>query len=251
MDTLFIGRNLIKLAETDSTNTYLKALAETENLPEGTAVLADFQRSGRGQRGAQWESSAGKNILLSVLLLPVFLDVNEQFVLSQAIALAVHDFISFYLPGEEIKIKWPNDILVNNKKISGILIENNLNGNKIKNTIAGIGININQENITLPDATSLSQISGKIYALESVCSKLFSFIEARYLQLRRGNEAQLRYEYLQKLYGYRQSNAYLDMDKNIEFAGIIKGVSVSGKLQLQVGEEIKEYDLKQIKLILK
>lgn len=247
METLFIGRNLIKLTETESTNTFLKELAEREKLPEGTAVLAAYQRNGRGQRGAAWESSAGENILLSLLLHPVFLDAAEQFILSQAIALSVYDLISFYLPAEDVKIKWPNDILLNNKKVSGILIENNLFKNKINNSVVGIGININQVNFALPDATSLSAISGKNYDLEDVLAKLFSFIEARYLQLRRGNQAQLRYEYLQKLYGYRLPLSYISSESGNKFTGIIKGVSIAGKLQLQVDNELKEFDLKEIK----
>ena len=155
---LFIGKKLIHLNEVDSTNTYLKTLCENEILPEGTVVIAESQYAGRGQRSNTWESEPGKNIIMSLIFYPGFLSANRQFLLSQAVALALQEFISNLLPEEKTSIKWPNDIYVGDKKIAGILIESSWMGNQVKNSIVGIGININQDGFYHPNAISLKMI---------------------------------------------------------------------------------------------
>ena len=129
--------------EVSSTNTYLKELLTAGvELPELTLVDADFQTGGRGQQQNVWESEADKNLLFSLLCHPTFLPATNQFVLSQAIAVAVQRTLSEYTDG--ITIKWPNDIYWNDRKICGTLIECNLMGSTIKDCIIGTGINVNQ-----------------------------------------------------------------------------------------------------------
>jgi biotin-(acetyl-CoA carboxylase) ligase len=136
---------LVALDETASTNQYLSQLCNQlqESVAELTTVTAEFQTAGKGQRGNTWEAEEGKNLLFSFVLYPSFLEARRQFILSQIVSLAIKEELSRW--SDEITIKWPNDIYWKDKKICGILIENDLSGHHIRRSIAGIGININQE----------------------------------------------------------------------------------------------------------
>ena len=119
-----IGRNLIELNIVDSTNEYLKRLIKESDVEEGTVILADFQTKGKGQKDGYWESEKGKNLTFSIILYPTSLDVQKQFYLSMSISLGIIEFLSHL--SVKSKIKWPNDIYVNNNKVAGILIENSI-----------------------------------------------------------------------------------------------------------------------------
>ena len=153
---------LVALDETASTNQYLSQLCNQlqESVAELTTVTAEFQTAGKGQRGNTWEAEEGKNLLFSFVLYPSFLEARRQFILSQIVSLAIKEELSRW--SDEITIKWPNDIYWKDKKICGILIENDLSGHHIRRSIAGIGININQEvfNSDAPNPFSLKQIPG-------------------------------------------------------------------------------------------
>ena len=127
MQTLFIGKNLLFLHEVESTNTYAMNLLRNVNVIEGTIVYTDNQTKGRGQRGTVWSSNIGQNIISSIILKPTFLSIENSFYLSKITALAIYDVLTDILTSGQydIKIKWPNDILVNQQKIAGILIETN------------------------------------------------------------------------------------------------------------------------------
>ena len=135
----------IHLEETDSTNTYLKNLPRDPEQPY-VAVMADYQTAGRGQRGNQWHSARGQNLLCSIRHHPTFLRPEQQFVLSQLIALAIVEGLSEILPdaNEHLRIKWPNDIYWNDSKLCGILIEYELSATAIEQAIIGFGLNVNQ-----------------------------------------------------------------------------------------------------------
>ena len=142
---LFVGQKTVKLKEIDSTNNYLKnLLSNYEPVAEGTVIMADYQFAGRGQHENKWQSKAGENLTFSIYLKPNFLHPNLQFYLNKSISLGVSDCIT-QLIQEDCYIKWPNDIFVNNSKIGGILIENTLRGNLLKDSVIGIGLNINQK----------------------------------------------------------------------------------------------------------
>ena len=157
--------SLIHLDQTVSTNSYLNTLCEHEEVPDFTVVWADFQTAGRGQRGNSWESNAGENLTFSYVLHPDFVIAQEQFLLSEIAALAVKETLEEYV--EYVSIKWPNDIYWKQKKICGMLIENNLTGISIHRSICGVGININQEvfNGSAPNPISLRQIIGRVVDL--------------------------------------------------------------------------------------
>ena len=156
---------LIHLEETDSTNKYLNELCNKQCVEELTTITADFQTSGRGQRGNSWESEAGQNLMFSFVLYPTFLKARRQFLLSQIISLAIKEELERYV--SNISIKWPNDIYWKDKKICGMLIENDLTGVHISRSITGIGINVNQETFCsdAPNPVSLKQINGQSYDL--------------------------------------------------------------------------------------
>ena len=130
------------LEETDSTNDFLRQYTPGED-EDMTVVWTDFQRKGRGQGSNQWESEAGKNLTFSVLIHPDKVRAQDQYIISMAVAETMHRFLSGMVDAA-IQIKWPNDIYVGDSKIGGILIENHLSGEHIKDCIIGIGLNVNQ-----------------------------------------------------------------------------------------------------------
>jgi BirA family biotin operon repressor/biotin-[acetyl-CoA-carboxylase] ligase len=255
VESLFTGKNHIVYKVTDSTNTRMKELLQSSNPLEGTIISAEFQNSGRGQRGANWESEPGQNILLSILYYPRFLRANEQVSLSQAIALGVLNFVRCFIEERIVKIKWPNDIYVDDKKIAGILIENVIEGNTIKSSIIGVGVNINQKSL-LESACSIFSISGQKYEIVEMITALSSFIEIQYLKLRTLSsssftstwDTKLHSEYLANLYGQGLEKKFTDVKTNESFGGVIENVSQSGKLQIRQGDILKEYDIKEISM---
>lgn len=226
-----IGKNVIELDETDSTNSYASRLLHDQYPLEGTAILAHFQTSGRGQRASGWESSPHKNLLVSYILYPDFIPVNSHFAFSQAVALAVADCIH-ELTREPVHIKWPNDILIKKNKIAGILIENSLRGVKIVNSVVGIGINVNQTHFIdyEPIATSIKTETGLDTEVHLVLDVLSKHLSRWYQLLRLGHLRQIKDAYHQLLF---QINVMATFATEAgTFEGIIQGVTEDGKLHI-------------------
>ena len=137
-----IGQKIIRLDVVDSTNNYIANLIKQGSIDSGTVIMADEQFAGKGQRDAQWQSSAGENLTFSFFLDDVNLSVSRQFNLSQVVALSLYNFLNNL--GLDATIKWPNDIYIKGRKIAGVLIENQLKGSLIKSAIVGVGLNVNQ-----------------------------------------------------------------------------------------------------------
>ena len=165
--------------ETPSTNSALAAMAGSA--PHGYAIMSRRQTAGRGQRGNTWESAPGMNVTLSVLLRPDGVDAAAQFTISEAVAIGVVDTIAPLLPGEDVRVKWPNDVYVGDRKICGILIENSLVGRSVERSIAGIGLNVNQDRFVsdAPNPVSLTQLTGQTYDVEDVARRLCDNILTR------------------------------------------------------------------------
>lgn len=250
MKTLFIGQNIIHLKSVDSTNSYASELLRQNNIPEGSLIYTFNQTNGRGQRGSSWESEPNKNITLSIVLYPSFLSADKQYLLTKITSLAVADLMAELLESSEktgkIRIKWPNDIYIGEKKIGGILIENTLRDNNIQSSILGIGININQVIFkTVNTSTSIALIANKQFDLKETIEKLCTFFEARYLQLKANKLTNIDFAYLQRLYRLNEWCHFIAY--NEQFVGKITGVSNSGKLQILIKSgEVKEFDLKEI-----
>lgn len=248
--TLFVGQNFIKLKEVDSTNNYLKNLASnSEPLPEGTVIMADNQFAGRGQQESVWQTESGKNISLSIYLKPSFLPLRQQFFLNMAVSLAVAEALSYFLP-LPVKVKWPNDIYYNRKKLGGILIENTLTGSTIKSAVVGIGLNINQQHFASDldkKATSVFQILHKQVDLELVMEKIFVYMEKYYLNLKSERYSILQNNYLNRLLNFNKVAEYLQNGQ--VFEGTIKGVEDSGLLIMEIDNETKTFNFKEIEYI--
>lgn len=247
MQTLFIGQQHIKLSRIDSTNRYAQDLAKNGLLHNGAIISATEQFSGKGQRGSSWHAIAGKNLTISLFLKPSFLKANQQFLLSQCIALAVFDCVKLYC-NSEIYIKWPNDILINDKKTAGILIENSLKNDTIDYSIIGIGLNINQSEFeNLPQATSLKLQTGKELSIDDVLNNLCKQIEKRYLQLNKDSTA-VQKNYLENLYRYKRFANY-HYKGSIVLTQIIN-IDDSGKLILEKENgELLICDLKEVAFV--
>ena len=237
-----IGNNHIRLNRVNSTNKYAVEMIAKSKPIEGTVISASFQYEGRGQIGRFWESEAEKNITCSTILRPSFLEASDQFQLNIAVSLAVHDFISHFLDTREVKIKWPNDIYVADKKIAGILIQNSLLGKTVSSTIVGTGININQINFStdVPNPTSFAQELEKEQDLEIMFAWLFRFLTKRYLQIKNGKIDSLKTEYLDSLYRKGTWSKFRKESEEI-WEGKILGVDESGRLQIEESKGVMKF----------
>lgn len=253
MDTLFTGRTIIDLHEVESTNTYAMEALRSGSLTEGTVIRAAHQSGGRGQYGNKWVTEAGKNLTFSLVLHPVFLPAGRQFYLSKAASLAVLGMLTEVLPASQydIRIKWPNDVLVNGDKIAGILIENVLGrGGGLQHSVIGVGLNVNQRSFgeTKRRAVSLGLLLDKEFALDGLLERFCKHFEALYLGLKQGREEMVDRQFLLNLYGYGRELLYRARGK--EFYGKITGVTPAGRLLLAAagGEEL-EFDFKDIEFL--
>jgi BirA family transcriptional regulator, biotin operon repressor / biotin---[acetyl-CoA-carboxylase] ligase len=236
-----VGKNLVFVPDCHSTNSLAMDLGQRGSAAEGTVVITDNQYSGRGQRGNLWISEPGKNLTFSVLLKP-HVRPDEQFVLTQMVALAVADYLSSKVA--HVSIKWPNDILVNERKICGILIESSLSGAVFQFVIAGVGLNINQTVFRNPRATSLKLETGKEFNLNTELQDVLQKLEVRYLQLREGNAAKLQQDYLKKLYRLGEQHEFKTPREL--FKGSIESVDEQGRLIIKTEIGSKAFNLKEI-----
>ncbi len=248
INTLFIGKVLHRLSSVPSTNSYAFDLLSKSKPSEGTVISADEQVAGRGQFGSSWESAAGENSTVSIILYPSFLLARKQFELNKAISLAVKDLVSSYMR-TTVQIKWPNDIYIKDKKVAGILIQNTLSGHKILASIVGIGINVRQESFSeaIPNATSFYLQKQQGYDLDEILARLCEFVEKRYLQLKKGDPT-IDKNYLNSLYLFEKESRFARKDGSI-FFGKIKGVTDIGELIIKhlAGEET--FGFKEIKFL--
>lgn len=216
------------LEETTSTNDE----ARDPRYVHGDLICAERQTAGRGQRGHVWSSRSGCNLLFSVVWEPRFLSVSEQFLLSEAVALALTDVFAAY--GIGTKIKWTNDIYAGDRKIVGILIEHNLSGDRLARTIVGIGVNVNQVEFdpSLPNPSSMRLCTGREYDRREVLERLSGALAARYDQLERGMRAELQAEYRSRMYRLDERHEYRYPDgRRVE--AVLRGVRPSGELLLE------------------
>ena len=226
--SIFIGKNTILLDCVDSTNSYARSHAEW---PDGTVITTREQQQGRGQQGNFWESEAGRNLTFSIVLKPTFIPPEEQFYLSKAISLGVADFLSVYL--DNVSIKWPNDIYVDDSKIAGILIEQSITGNIISQSIVGIGLNVNQTifRSNAPNPTSIKLRAAREFNLHESLSHLCTYIENRYLQLQTDLIYEMNNDYMKRLY---RLGIWSDFESQGErFKARIIKVEDSGRLILE------------------
>jgi BirA family biotin operon repressor/biotin-[acetyl-CoA-carboxylase] ligase len=248
LNTLFIGKVVLSFPKLPSTNAYASDLLAKSRPIEGTVITTDDQTKGRGQIGSKWLSSAKNNLTCSVVLYPKFLQVRQQFDLNIMVSLALKDVVQVLLPGNLIKIKWPNDIYADNKKIAGILIQNSLQGTSIQHTVIGVGLNVKQIEFPseIPNATSLQLLAPETeFAVETVLFRFCEALEKRYLQLKNNKDKKIKGDYLDHLLGFEKERTFETMD-GAKFKGYIQGVTEEGKLIIKSGGELLYFSLKEV-----
>ena len=242
---------ILKLHTTTSTNSYLKEWIRTNTPDNFTIALADKQTQGRGQRGNSWHSEKGKNLIFSIFIKINQFNIDRQFEFNQAISLAIVSVLKNY--HHSIQIKWPNDIMADDHKIGGILIENTVSNSTLKHSIVGIGLNCNQTKFPaiIPNASSLKNLLNKDIDLEELFLEISKSIKKHITILEKNSRGYFKQEYLENLFLWQKLAWYQDPNQN-KFKGKIVGISAEGKLQIELNsKEIKEFDFKEIKFLLK
>lgn len=240
--------NIIKLNAIESTNLYLKKLAVEKELESYTVVSANYQSAGRGQMGANWHSEIGKNLTFSLLIKFETFEIAHQFYLSMAVSLGLLAAIRFHI-SSPLFVKWPNDILADKDKLAGILIENIVSGNVIKQTVIGIGLNVNQEQFpsTIGKVTSLKKIKGNSFDTDSLLETIVISIQNFVDFIERKEFQKLKELYLKSLYKF-QKPAMFEDDKGLIFLGKIVNICEDGKLEVELeNEKTRKFNLKEIK----
>ncbi len=238
----------VNLLRVGSTNHYLSNMLKENPGTGQVLVVADFQDTGKGQGDHQWHSLPGENLLMSLLLFPAFLSASHQFHLSRVASLAIIDTLKSL--NLDPVIKWPNDILLNNRKIAGILIENGISGKRLSHTIIGIGLNLNQTKFPVfpVEATSVAIETGMISDRNSVTGLLLDSILVRYHQLEKGNTPDLESDYLEHLYLLNQTGDFVVGGKRV--TGIIRGLSDPGELLMEHDRETRNYGFQEIQYVM-
>jgi BirA family biotin operon repressor/biotin-[acetyl-CoA-carboxylase] ligase len=246
LETLFIGQNLIHLQDVDSTNNFAANLIKQTKVVNGTVILAENQFQGRGQSGNKWESEEGKNLIISLILQPK-IKAKNQFVLSKMTCLAIIETLQEY--NISAKIKWPNDILIEKKKIAGILIENSLKGEYIGSSIIGIGLNVNQLFEPNSEATSVLNQTKKETDRNIFLKLLFQKLEKWYLKLEQDILLPIDDAYLKSLFALNESQTF--QENNNKFKATVLGVNNIGQLIVKPESgKTRNFNNQEIKFIL-
>ena len=236
---------IIKLNAIDSTNRYLADLVSKIPLKDYAVVVAQYQSAGRGQRGSNWQSEKGKNLIISILKKNIEIKVQDQFEINMRVSMAILITLkTFGIPN--LSVKWPNDILSYNKKISGVLIQLITKKQKINQAIIGIGINVNQTYFdNLPQASSMKSVMGTAFDIEALTTELMAQLK-HYFDI--PNTDKLMSEYESVLFRKNEPSCFVNT-QGLSFVGIIQGVSKIGMLRIRSEKTIEEFDLKSIQML--
>lgn len=251
-NTLFTGKQLFHLTTVDSTNLYAKSYIAKSSPIDGTVILADEQTAGRGQMGNIWQAASGKNLTFSIVYKTNFLLAKEQYWLTMAVSLAVRAAVEKLLiechSPSITRIKWPNDVYVDDKKICGILIENTIQGSFLNYSIIGVGLNVNQ--INFPNniqATSLQLLTKMETNRIDFFKNSLASVEHFYLLLKSKKFEQLKKEYIESLYQYNVVSKYKKEEQ--VFEGKIIDVDEIGNLVLETAAKNLKFGFKEISFV--
>lgn len=215
-----------------------------------TAISAEFQTAGVGQIGSTWVSDPGQNVLMSIIIYPEFINVSESFKLQFLASLTCVDVLTPFIDGNRLSVKWPNDVLVDQRKIAGVLIRNIFMGSSIRSSVIGFGLNVNQT--TFPDlsrpVTSMKLIAGKDFDVKEIRLTLYQKFKSLYKLLEDGKS--LKELYMSMLFGTEETFSFYDMRDQRYKKGDIQDVLGSGHLVVKVGKDIEKYDFKEIKFLM-
>ena len=241
--------NTLHIAETDSTNAHLKRLLNERILPHGFCLSCDYQTAGRGEGSNQWESAAGQNVLMSVLLRPTPFSIDNAFLLSELTATALCDALQTWAPN--LQLKWPNDLYVGDRKLGGVLIETMVKGRALTQAIVGIGVNVNQMQFVsdAPNPVSLRQLIGYDTDCARVCQSITNTIVAAFNTYTPADSTALQQRYRSRL--YRRSGMHTFAAAGGRFKATIADVYLDGTLILctESGEQ-RAYRFKEVQFII-
>lgn len=251
--------HIIRLSTVDSTNTYLKSLLKQIQSFSEICVVSEKQTKGRGQFGNQWKGNAKENLYCSVFL-PVSVSIEPIFKVNLLVSIAVYqalkNFIDTFINKQEkykLHIKWPNDVILNDKKIGGILIENIWRSGKLQGSIVGIGINVNQSVFEYSNASSLSMLFSSNTPDISIDNLLFLLLEQlKYYWYKSQDNESIYILYQDMLYRKDILSTFIHLQSNTLIKAYIRGVTSEGHLILQqvINNGLlitKTYELKQLK----
>jgi len=240
---------LIKLSAIDSTNDYLKELSKQDGLENFTTVVAEMQTKGKGQMGASWVSEKGKNLIMSVLIKEIVKNSEEVFHLNVAVAVSIIEVLqNLNLPN--LAIKWPNDILSDEKKVAGILIENRFKSHTKIESVVGIGLNVNQTDFTsFPKASSLALLMKKEFDREQLLELIVIKIKQNCVLINSNSSKNLWKQYFSYLFKKDIEMPFKDNNNNNLFSGTILGVTRDGKLEVILQDKsIKTFGIKELQM---
>ena len=241
----------IKLLHTTSTNTEAKKLLQKSQPPEWTVISTEYQESGRGQAGNTWESNHAENLLFSVISYPGFIQASQQFIITQIVSVSIALVLEKIMPEATVKIKWPNDIFVNNHKIAGILVENNIMNNCISSCITGIGLNVNQTSFSkeIPNATSVKNELGRHTDRQKILDNIVLNLIELTTKVKTGQSKLIHEFYMQRLYRLRESALFRIDDKLTE--AVITGIDEYGRLKIETQAGVQLFcDVKEIEFVI-
>lgn len=240
MHTDWVAKEVLYFDTIDSTNTKAQELAE-KGYPSGTLVVADKQESGKGRRGRSWVSPSGTGIFMTLMIKPD-INPNNASMLTLVAALAVAKAITS-VTGEEALIKWPNDIVVNGKKVCGILTEMNAQFDYINHIVVGIGINVHNESfpeeISQMASSLMIEAGGKRFHRAQIIAETMSYFEQYYdTFLKTQDLSALVREYDELLVNRNKSVRVLDPKE--PFDGKAMGITSKGELIVDTWESRKQ-----------
>ncbi len=240
----FMGIDIYNIESVGSTNSFAKVSGVNR---EGYVVLADVQTGGRGLGSNSWEGARGKNITGSVVFAPTFLSPADSFLISMAVSVGIIQFLAQYT--KKAQIKWPNDIYVDDKKLAGILIENEFTSTSVTRCIVGIGMNVNQRMFEYaPNPVSLCQITGSEMNLKRIAHGLFSSVYSTYKELKKFPHP-IADQYHTHLLGIGQTLSF--RDANGVFRGAIKNVAYDGKISIEDEDgRLRGYYFKEVQFLM-
>ncbi|MBV1923335.1 MAG: biotin--[acetyl-CoA-carboxylase] ligase [Flavobacteriaceae bacterium] len=241
--------NIIKLNAIDSTNSYLIELSKSTLLKDETIVLAKEQTKGRGQMGASWYSKAGETLTFSIIKRFNSLSILHQANISLAVSLGIQKAMTTLFISN-VSIKWPNDILSDEKKMAGILIENQVKQGNVTASIIGVGLNVNNELFeNLPQATSMYLSSKKKYNMDLVLNVICDCILFELSQLEKTSFSELKEKYEMFLFRKDKITVFENLS-GVKFNGKIKGINQTGQLLIETEDNpLQEFNLREIKML--
>ena len=235
---MLLDAPIIELDTIDSTNNYAMRLLDADTAQPGLTITAATQTQGKGQRGNSWQDEPGASLLMSIITHPPY-GLDNQFLFSAAAAVAVANVLQKLSETADVRIKWPNDIIINDKKAGGILLENIIRGSQWTYGIVGVGLNVLQDSFPpeLPNAISLKMASGKElsiikmrnYLRERIIYNMYSPLSAK----------QVMDEYNSLLYKRGKKQRFSD-DVNTWEVTILGALS-DGSLQVEQERQIFQY----------